>query len=658
MNDYQQFIDSKTLIDSPTGFEPSSINPALFPWQAEIVRYACMRGRFGGYEDCGLGKSIQQLESARLIHEHTGRPVLILAPLAVAEQTKREAAKFDIQAEVRVCKDQSHVGNCINVANYERLHLFEPEKFGGVLLDEGSILKSIDGKTRGTLLNHWQCAPYRQSWSATPAPNDFMEIGNQAEFLGVMKRSEMLATFFVHDGGDTSKWRLKGHAREAFWRWMASWCVMVRRPSDLGHNDDGYDLPPIQYHEHYTDAKAQEGQLFAMNANTLHERRGARKASLQDRCEKAAELAEGDEPCVVWCNLNDEGELLESSIQGSLQVAGADSERFKELAVEWFMGQLCVCGTKGNTVRSKLNSIIKGEQCGSQNTQRQEERNTSTQKMSETEERNSLDPAKKTGSTCRRTTNATSCVTSSAKNRGQRGTVGDVSDTLPIPNTEPSARRPAAEKITPTLNGSKDHAMDTGYQSQITSECTHNSGATVPSANSHRSKAISEDTDYTSTTATKLASCEGSCVPAATLGSGNSKTQSSDCTQLQCTCGHKSQRRILISKPKIFGFGLNFQHCSKTVIFPTDSWEQWYQMVRRFWRFGQEKTVRVHVVASESEIAVIENLRRKEQDAGVMFDGIAAAMSELSREQIKQTQRQTTTYSPTQRMELPSWLTV
>ena len=137
MSDYQRFIEAKTLIDSPTGFSPGDINPALFPWQAEIVRYACMRGRFGGYEDCGLGKSIQQLESARLINEHTGLPVIIFAPLAVAEQTKREAHKFNIQSEVRVCKDQSHIGNCINVANYERLHLFDPSQFGGVLLDEG-----------------------------------------------------------------------------------------------------------------------------------------------------------------------------------------------------------------------------------------------------------------------------------------------------------------------------------------------------------------------------------------------------------------------------------------------------------------------------------------------------------------------------------------
>ena len=456
MNDYQEFIERKTLIDSPTGFDPGDINPALFPWQAEIVKYACMRGRFGGYEDCGLGKSIQQLESARLINEHTGLPVLILAPLAVAEQTKREARKFNIQAEVRVCKDQSHVGNCINVANYERLHLFDPSQFGGVLLDEGSILKSVDGKTRGTLLGEWQCVPFRQSWSATPAPNDFMEIGNQAEFLGVMKRSEMLASFFVHDGGDTSKWRLKGHARDAFWRWMASWCVMVRRPSDIGHDDSGYDLPPIEYHEHYTTATAAPGQLFALNASTLSDRRAARKSSLNDRCAKAAELATNDQPCVIWCNLNDEGTLLEKMIPDAVEVAGRHTIEQKEDRLAAF-------------------------------------------------------------------------------------TAGDI--------------------------------------------------------------------------------------------------------------------RCLITKPKIGGFGLNWQHCANTVIFPTDSWEQWYQMVRRFWRFGQEQTVNVHSVASESEIAVIENLRRKESDAEVMFDGIAAAMSDLSVEQIRKTERQTTNYTPAERMELPQWLT-
>jgi hypothetical protein len=457
VNDYRRFIEDKTLIDSPNGFEPGDINPALFDWQADIIRYACMRGRFGGYEDCGLGKSIQQLESARLINEHTGMPVMIFAPLAVAEQTKREARKFNIDAEVRVCKEQSHIGNGINIANYERLHKFEPSRFGGVLLDEGSILKSVDGKIRNALLSDWQCIPYRQSWSATPAPNDFMEIGNQAEFLGVMTRSEMLATFFVHDGGDTSKWRIKGHAKDAFWRWMASWCVMVRRPSDLGYDDTGYDLPAIQHHEHYVASRAQPGQLFATNAMTLNERRGARKASISDRLALAADIAtNASGQCVIWCNLNDEGTQLAKMIPGSVEVAGRHSIEQKE---DWL-------GAFSN---------------------------------------------------------------------------GDI--------------------------------------------------------------------------------------------------------------------QTLITKPKCAGFGMNWQQCSTSVIFPTDSWEQWYQMIRRFWRFGQEQTVDIHSIASEAERGVVDNLKRKEKEAGIMFDGIAGAMSGLSTEQIRKVERQKTTYTPTTEMEIPSWLT-
>ena len=454
--DYQEFLATKAITDTPTGFEATNLNPNLFDWQAQIVRWACSRGRFGGYEDCGLGKSIQELECARLISEHTEKPCIIFAPLAVAAQTKREANKFDIQADVTICKNGSDVRPGINIANYERLHLFDPEQFGGVILDEGSILKSLDGKTRGMLLEKWTSIPYRQSWSATPSPNDYMELGNQAQFLGVMKRSEMLSTFFVHDGGETSKWRLKGHCKDLFWHWMASWCVMLRRPSDIGYQDDGYIIPEIRYADHVLPSKAQSGQLFATGATTLHDRRAARKISLTERCNKAAELvAEKSGPCVIWCNLNIEGETLAKIIPGAVEVAGRHSTEEKE------------------------------------------------------------------------------------------------------------------EKLSAFTNGDID---------------------------------------------------------------------------------------VLITKPKIGGFGLNWQHCSRTIVFPTDSFEQWYQMVRRFWRFGQTETVEVHTVATEEEQTVVQNLRRKEREVTEMFKGIAAAMSELSQQNMQPTRRQNSSYVPTQEVEIPSWL--
>lgn len=289
--DYQQFLKSKNRTIEPCGFDPVDLNPSLFAWQADIVRWACRMGRFGGFEDCGLGKSFQQLECARLFSIETDQPVLILAPLAVAEQTKREAEKFEIDRDVTVIKSQSDVRPGINVCNYERLHALDATSFGAVILDEGSIIKSVDGKIRGQLLDQFSGVKYRQSWTATPAPNDHMEIGNQSEFIGVMSRVEMLAQYFVHDGGDTSKWRLKGHAASKFWEWMADWSVMLRSPADLGYECDGYSLPPINYHEHVIDVdRPIDGMLFAMEASTLAERRAARKQSINERCEHVRDL--------------------------------------------------------------------------------------------------------------------------------------------------------------------------------------------------------------------------------------------------------------------------------------------------------------------------------------------------------------------------------
>jgi len=234
MNDYSKFLSGKSRMLLDRGFTPGPINSRLFDWQQDIVRLACKRGSFGGFEDCGLGKTAQQLECAAQFVKWSGKRVLILCPLAVSQQTVREADKFGIDVAVKVIKTQAEVESGISITNYERLHCIDPNEFDGIIVDEGSILKSVDGKVRNQLLEVFQHCRFKQSWTATPAPNDHMEIGNQAEFLGAMKRSEMLSTYFVHDGGDTSKWRLKGHAKKAFWEWMASWSVVLRTPGDLG----------------------------------------------------------------------------------------------------------------------------------------------------------------------------------------------------------------------------------------------------------------------------------------------------------------------------------------------------------------------------------------------------------------------------------------
>ena len=456
---YQAFIQSKTSKAVFGGFEVKDMNHRLHDWQADVVSLACKRGRFGGFEDCGLGKSFQQLECARQIVKHGGvsDPVLILAPLAVAKQTQREAEKFGIDVDVHVCRSQADVKSGINVINYERIHTIDPHKFSAVILDEGSIIKSIDGKIKTQVIEAFKNTRYRQTWTATPAPNDAMEFGNQSEFCGVMSRPEMLAKYFIHDGGETSKWRLKGHAHQPFWDWMAGWSIMVQSPGDIGYSDDGYVLPDLNVIDHVVESQAHGNYLFVVESGSLADRRAARKNSMTERIDKVADLVnESDDPWVVWCNYNDESTALANAIPDANEVTGSMSIEEKEQRLEWF-------------------------------------------------------------------------------------TNGDA--------------------------------------------------------------------------------------------------------------------RVLVTKPKISGFGLNWQHCRNTAIFPTDSWEQYYQMVRRFWRFGQTQPVNVHLVYSEAEFGVIENIRRKEQQADDLRRGVVNAMRTMMTSAVHGESKQDKQgYDPNLRMVLPTWM--
>lgn len=326
---YADFIAGKAKSIEPAGFEPSGLPRCLKPFQRDAVRWAVRMGRCALFLDTGLGKTLIQLVWASQVAKHTGKPVLVLAPLAVGPQTVREAEKFGIKG-VRFVADQAAVeGVTVAVTNYEKLHKFDPSAFSGVVLDESSILKSHDGRTRTLLIDTFSATPYRLACTATPSPNDHEELGNHSQFLGVMTRVEMLATFFVHDSSDTGEWRLKGHAEREFWRWVASWALVARSPSDLGHDEPGYDLPPLEIEEHYIESPAQSGHLFAVSETSLNGQRAARKKTLDSRVELAAKLAEGDEPVLVWCELNDEGDALEDAIPGAVQVAGSDSDEDK-----------------------------------------------------------------------------------------------------------------------------------------------------------------------------------------------------------------------------------------------------------------------------------------------------------------------------------------
>lgn len=336
---YEEFLAQKVATDAPTGFPVSDAELGrggdldLFPFQKVIVRWAIQRGRAAIFADTGLGKTAMQASWAWNVFQHTGNRVLILAPLCVAPQTVAEAARFGIPIQyVRDFQADGSTG--IYITNYEMLDRFEPwikkGYFDGVVLDESSIIKNQNGKTRKRLIEVCSSIPYRLTCTATPSPNDYTEIGNQAEFLGVMGMPEMLAMFFIRDSAIRAsgggEWRLKGHGKTRFWEWLSHWAVFIRNPSDLGFNGDGYNLPGLEIIEHVV--KTSEKPVIAQ---TLSERNAARRETIDLRVAKAAELANASsEPFLIWCNLNDESSKLAASVTGSLEVRGSQETDEKE----------------------------------------------------------------------------------------------------------------------------------------------------------------------------------------------------------------------------------------------------------------------------------------------------------------------------------------
>lgn len=333
MDEYEAFLARKKIIDAPTGLDNvPDLNPMLFEFQKDIVRWALRRGRAAIFADCGLGKTPMQLEWAK----HIPGEVLILAPLAVSAQTVREGKKFGI--DVGYARNDSQISERVTITNYEMLEHFDISRFRGVVLDESSILKSYDGKTRTQIIDSFCDTPFRLACTATPAPNDFMELGNHAQFLGAMSYTEMLSMFFVHDGGETQKWRLKGHAQKDFWQWLCSWAVMIRKPSDLGYDDGDFVLPEMVMHQVEVKIDAPTtGFLFPVEASTLQERIAARRDTIEDRVEHCASIVNGtDKAFLVWCNLNSESEALKRAIPGAVEVKGSDTNEHKESALMGF----------------------------------------------------------------------------------------------------------------------------------------------------------------------------------------------------------------------------------------------------------------------------------------------------------------------------------
>lgn len=449
---YRDFLAAKLKAPVPEGIAAKLDTPHLFDWQARITEWALERGRAAIFADTGLGKTRMLLTWADRIAAHTEGPVLVLAPLGVVSQTCDEGRAIGIDATA----SRDGTTARITVTNYERLHHYSPDDFAGVVLDESSRIKNYDSKTRDEIVTTFYATPYRLACTATPAPNDHMELGNHAEFLGAMTRAQMLAMYFVHDGARTSQWRLKGHAKSDFWRWVSTWAVAIKHPRDLGYESTGYDLPELTVSEHAIPSEAIDGTLFGL-AETLTEQRHARRNSLDDRVARTAELvnSEPDESWVVWCELNDESAALAQSIPDAIELSGSDDLDAKE---------------------AKLRAFTSGD------------------------------------------------------------------------------------------------------------------------------------------------------------------------------------ARVLVTKPSIAGFGMNWQHCARTIFCGIGhSFEAYYQAVRRFHRFGQQRRVNVHIVYSEAELAVMENLRRKEAEAKEMTDHMVALMA--AHTTLAPQTRTENTYAPGIEMEIPSWLT-
>ena len=641
---YQDFLARKRISDPMTGMEAVGELPAfLFPHQRDIVSWALRRGRAAIFAGTGLGKTAMELVWSNKVAEHTGKPVLIFAPLAVSAQHIREADKFGLTA--RIVKEQADVQPGVNVTNYQKIGHFDLSAFGGIVLDESSILKSTDGHYRTRLIEECAGIPFRLAATATPAPNDFMELGNHAEFLGVMSYTDMLATFFVHDGGDTQKWRLKGHAENEFWKWMASWAVMLRKPSDLGYPNDGYELPPLVQTQHIVGVEyapsLDTGLLFPMEARGMSERIAARRDTVSERVKTAVLLVTAD----FWAKLPE--------CHGNLNTKQTDSTKLVAIL---------------NTLRGS--------------------------KLSEAE------LPRKTGNTCAPTTKPTKTSGSVPPKSMRRGTPPDGHNTSPESGSGVHAK--AAKS---TNSGGETAQCEPGLASELpsTKQSLPAKADAAPSAGAETP--TREDTGSTSITATTQDASEDCSVTPAMSDSANSRTSetgshepsnistnpildrwviwcqlNSEQDALERAFGglcvsvrgshtdaenerailswlDSADRPILISKPSMLGFGLNMQCCHKTIFVGlNDSFEQVFQAVRRFWRFGQSKPVTAHFIAAETEGAVVANLKRKEADAERMAAAMVMHMADLSAQNVRGMIRDRPDYSPTQPVIIPDFV--
>ena len=612
---YAEFVKNKRRVEVATGHQPVELNENLFDFQHAIVSWAVRRGRAAIFADTGLGKTLMQLAWADEVASHTGGVVVVLAPLAVSEQTIEQGRVFGIEVS-RIPAGESPSKPGVWITNYERINAIDFNSLSGIVLDESSILKSHDGKTRTAIIESCQSIPYRLSCTATPSPNDFEELGNQCEFLGVMTRTEMLATYFINDAGDTGTWILKGWGQSRFWEWMGTWAVVLRSPADLGFDGSRYDLPTLTYHEHVVQTEALGDELFSRPALTMLERRKAQRNSIEARCKALADVvnSEPNEPWLIWCHLNDEAELLEQLIPRAVNVQGSDKDDFKTDAIAWFTGKKCVCGDK--RFSAKLASCQHQDKTQITN-------ESTTQKIVKNELQNLSLIKKQTPTSGETTTPSTtqkikkSCSSKCASTETEQETRDWPSvenNTQAIQNLEMLQEQNQSNgKQTTQKHDLTKESSNTGLLETIIEGCLQSKVTDVQFAEA-RAQVTAGEEDSTLTTATTQELSEGSYAPHAILVLENFKTTQNDSNRLQCTCGAAKNNQVLVSKARMFGYGLNMQHCARMAFVGLDdSFEKFYQAVRRCYRFGQKREVKVHIFTAENEGQILQNIKRKEQ---------------------------------------------
>ena len=347
--DYLEFLRKKKGITNRIGFHPNNLNKNLFQFQKKVVENAVLKGRYASFLDCGLGKTITQLEISEQYRKHTNKPSLILAPLVVTQQTINEGEKFGI--------DVGYKNSNIEISNYEQIGNLDISKYGCICLDESSILKNFQGKMKKQIIQGFSSTPYRFAFTATPSPNDIMEIGNHSEFLGEMKFKNMLSMYFINDMDTVQKWRLKGHAEGLFWKWISSWAVCATSPMDLGFDDKGYNLPKLNLIEHSLKSeKLDNGLLFNHLTVSSTNHNQELKRTFDVRMKKAIELSQGNDPVIVWVKHNEESSYLSKNIKGAVEVTGSmKPEQKKNLLIGFAKGDFRVLVTKPKIAQYGLN---------------------------------------------------------------------------------------------------------------------------------------------------------------------------------------------------------------------------------------------------------------------------------------------------------------